>query len=74
MLLVEVILAQKEYSVKEWNSTYEDMPNRLIKVLVPDKSDYATVSGTALGAGFARFLPQHGPDATASLGGSSGTG
>jgi phosphoacetylglucosamine mutase len=47
MLLVEVILAQKEYSVKEWNSTYEDMPNRLIKVLVPDKSDYATVPGTA---------------------------
>jgi phosphoacetylglucosamine mutase len=47
MLLVEVILAQKEYSVKEWNATYEDMPNRLIKVLVPDKSDYATVPGTA---------------------------
>lgn len=47
MLLVEVILAQKEYSVREWLATYKDMPNRLIKVLVSDKSDYRTVPDTA---------------------------
>ena len=47
MLLVEVILAQKEYTVKEWLATYKDMPNRLVKVLVQDKSDYRTVPDTA---------------------------
>ncbi|QIW95151.1 hypothetical protein AMS68_000669 [Peltaster fructicola] len=47
MLLVEVILAQKDYSVKEWLTTYTDMPNKLIKVLVADKNAYKTVPGTA---------------------------
>lgn len=47
MLLVEVILAQKDYSVEEWLATYTDMPNKLIKVLVTDKNIYTTVPGTA---------------------------
>lgn len=47
MLLVEVILAQKEYTVKEWLSAYTDMPNKLIKVLVSDKNNFKTVPGTA---------------------------
>lgn len=47
MLLVEVILAQKDYNVKEWLATYKDMPNKLIKVLVADKNHYKTVPGTA---------------------------
>ncbi|KAF2717083.1 Phosphoacetylglucosamine mutase [Polychaeton citri CBS 116435] len=47
LLLVEVILAHKHFTVKEWLSTYTDLPNKLIKVLVASKDDYKTVSGTA---------------------------
>ena len=47
MLLVEVVLAQKQYTVKEWLGTYDDMPNQLIKVNVWNKEDYKTVPGTA---------------------------
>ena len=47
MLLVEVILAQKEYTVQEWTKTYTDLPNRLLRVEVPDKNDFKTVPATA---------------------------
>ena len=47
LLLVEVVLAHKEFSVREWLATYTDLPNRLGKVKVPDRNKYTTVPGTA---------------------------
>ncbi|KAL2222751.1 N-acetylglucosamine-phosphate mutase [Thermoascus aurantiacus ATCC 26904] len=38
MLLVEVILAHKGWTVKEWLGTYTDLPSRLVRVEVPDRS------------------------------------
>ncbi|KAK3679488.1 Phosphoacetylglucosamine Mutase [Recurvomyces mirabilis] len=46
-LLVETILAHKEWTVREWLSTYTDLPNKLAKVLVSDRSAYKSVEGTA---------------------------
>lgn len=42
MLLVETILAHKSWSCKEWDSTYEDLPNRLIRVEVSDRNIFKT--------------------------------
>ncbi|CDO71629.1 hypothetical protein BN946_scf184911.g99 [Trametes cinnabarina] len=42
MLLVEVVLAHKSYSGVEWDSLYVDLPNRLVKVVVPDRSIFKT--------------------------------
>ncbi|KAI0651930.1 phosphoacetylglucosamine mutase [Trametes meyenii] len=42
MLLVEVVLAHKSYSGIEWDSLYVDLPNRLVKVVVPDRSLFKT--------------------------------
>ena len=47
MLLVEVILAQKEYSVKEWLATYKDKPNMLKAVPVRNRNDFKTEEGSA---------------------------
>ena len=38
MLLVEVILAHKGWGLKEWVSTYTDIPSRLVRVEVADRS------------------------------------
>ncbi|KAI9934216.1 Phosphoglucomutase-3 [Aspergillus wentii] len=38
MLLVEVILAHKGWSPKEWLGTYTDLPSRLVRVEVADRS------------------------------------
>lgn len=38
MLLVEAVLAHKGWGAPEWNAGYEDLPNRLVKVEVPDRS------------------------------------
>lgn len=46
-LLVETILAHKNWSVKEWLATYTDMPNKLAKQVVADRSRFKTVPGTA---------------------------
>jgi len=46
-LLVEAILAHKEYTVKEWLATYTDMPNKLAKQVVKRRDDYKTVPNTA---------------------------
>lgn len=46
-LLVEAILAHREYGVKEWLTTYTDLPNKLAKQVVPKRDDYKTVPGTA---------------------------
>ena len=47
MLLVEVVLAHKDYTVKEWLATYNDMPNKIAKVNVHRRASFVTVEGTA---------------------------
>ncbi|KAF2191440.1 Phosphoacetylglucosamine mutase [Zopfia rhizophila CBS 207.26] len=42
MLLVEVILAHKNWGLQEWLSTYDDLPNRLLKVKVTDRRIFET--------------------------------
>ncbi|KAI4612852.1 uncharacterized protein J4E79_009998 [Alternaria viburni] len=41
-LLVEVVLAHKHWGCQEWLSTYSDLPNRLLKVLVNDRTIFKT--------------------------------
>lgn len=41
-LLVEVVLAHKQWGPQEWLSTYTDLPNRLLKVLVNDRNIFKT--------------------------------
>ena len=43
LLMVEVILAHKGWSPKEWDLTYTDLPNRLVKVEVEDRNIYKAV-------------------------------
>src|SRR5271154_4053817 len=42
MLLVEAILAHKSWGPKEWDSTYTDLPNRLIRLGISDRSKFKT--------------------------------
>ncbi|KAI6007446.1 Phosphoacetylglucosamine mutase [Pisolithus albus] len=42
MLLVEAVLAHKSYGGAEWDSLYTDLPNRLVKVVVPDRNIFKT--------------------------------
>ncbi|OJD17732.1 hypothetical protein AJ78_02198 [Emergomyces pasteurianus Ep9510] len=42
LLLVEVILAHKSWSLKEWISTYTDLPSRLVRIEVADRSIFKT--------------------------------
>ena len=42
MLLVEVVLAHRNFTAVEWDSLYEDLPNRLVKVQVADRSAFQT--------------------------------
>ncbi|KAG5439112.1 hypothetical protein PCANB_001411 [Pneumocystis canis] len=44
MLLVEVILAHKNWSIKEWNSIYTNFPNKTINVMTKNKKLYETIS------------------------------
>jgi len=46
LLLVEVILAHKEWTVQEWLGTYKDLPNKLAKVKA-DRTMYKVVPNTA---------------------------
>ena len=43
LLMVEVILAHKGWSPKEWDLTYTDLPNRLVKVEVEDRNIFRAV-------------------------------
>lgn len=43
LLLVEVILAHKGWGPKEWNSMYTDMPNRLVRIEVRDRTMFKAV-------------------------------
>ena len=42
MLMVEVILAHKGWTLRDWAMTYEDLPNRLVRVEVADKDVFRT--------------------------------
>lgn len=43
LLLVEVILAHKGWGPSEWNLTYTDLPNRLVRVEVKDRNIFKAV-------------------------------
>ena len=43
LLLVEVILAHKGWSMREWANTYVDLPNRLVRVEVRDRALFRAV-------------------------------
>jgi len=43
LLLVELVLAYKDWTLKEWSQTYTDLPNRLARVEVHDKDAFHTV-------------------------------
>ncbi|WFD29204.1 phosphoacetylglucosamine mutase [Malassezia sp. CBS 17886] len=42
MLMVFVILAARGWGPKQWDASYQDLPNRLLKVLVPDRTQFRT--------------------------------
>ncbi|KAI8583442.1 hypothetical protein K450DRAFT_223710 [Umbelopsis ramanniana AG] len=42
MLLVEVILAHRHWTCQEWDQAYTDLPNRLVKVVVADRTIFKT--------------------------------
>lgn len=42
MLLVEVILRSRQWDCIEWDGAYEDLPNKLLKVNVKDRSIFKT--------------------------------
>lgn len=42
MLLVEAVLAHRSYNGEEWDSLYSDLPNRLVKVSVPNRNMFKT--------------------------------
>ena len=42
MLLVETILAHKSWTPREWDLTYVDLPNRLVRVEVRDRNIFKT--------------------------------
>ncbi|CAF3591957.1 unnamed protein product, partial [Fusarium graminearum] len=42
MLMVEVILAHKGWTLKDWAMTYNDLPNRLVRVEVGNKDLFQT--------------------------------
>ncbi|KAL3428066.1 n-acetylglucosamine-phosphate mutase [Phlyctema vagabunda] len=42
MLLVETILAHKSWTPREWDLTYTDLPNRLVRIEVPNRNLFKT--------------------------------
>ncbi|CAH1763608.1 10155_t:CDS:10 [Entrophospora sp. SA101] len=42
LLLVEAILTNRQWSLKQWDQAYTDLPNRLIKVVVSDRNIFKT--------------------------------
>ncbi|KAI9800489.1 MAG: hypothetical protein M1825_004037 [Sarcosagium campestre] len=43
LLFVEVILAHKTWGPQEWINTYTDIPNRLVRIEVPDRNRFKAV-------------------------------
>ncbi|OBZ86312.1 Phosphoacetylglucosamine mutase [Choanephora cucurbitarum] len=44
MLLVEAILTSRQWGFEEWDQAYTDLPNRLVKVVVPDRHIFKTTN------------------------------
>lgn len=44
MLLVEAILTNRQWSPEEWDQAYTDLPNRLVKVVVADRTLFKTTN------------------------------
>lgn len=44
LLVIVIILKYLKFSPEDWNSLYTDLPNRLIKVIVPDRTVYKTTN------------------------------
>lgn len=44
MLLVETVLAHKSWTPREWDLTYVDLPNRLVRVEVKDRNIFKTTN------------------------------
>ncbi|CAD6957263.1 unnamed protein product [Tilletia controversa] len=42
MLLVEVVLRSRQWGPEEWDGAYDDLPNKLLKVIVKDRSVFTT--------------------------------
>ena len=42
LLLIEVVLAHKSWGPTEWDLTYTDLPNRLVRIEVPDRNIFKT--------------------------------
>ncbi|KAJ1966968.1 hypothetical protein H4R34_006444 [Dimargaris verticillata] len=42
LLLVEVILTHRQWSLSQWDHAYTDLPNRLVKVVVEDRLAFKT--------------------------------
>lgn len=42
MLLVETILNARGWGMAEWDANYEELPNRLVKVIVTDRHAFVT--------------------------------
>lgn len=42
MLMVEVIIRARQWGPEEWDGAYEDLPNKLLKVNVPDRFIFKT--------------------------------
>lgn len=43
MLVAEVALAHRAWSPQDWMNTYIDLPNKLVKVIVPDRNAFKAV-------------------------------
>ncbi|KAI9266831.1 hypothetical protein BDA99DRAFT_506785 [Phascolomyces articulosus] len=44
MLLVETILTNRQWGPEEWDQAYTDLPNRLVKVVVADRTIFKTTN------------------------------
>ncbi|KAJ1920342.1 hypothetical protein IWQ60_007011 [Tieghemiomyces parasiticus] len=44
LLLVEVILTHRQWSLSQWDHAYTDLPNRLVKVVVADRTAFRTTN------------------------------
>lgn len=44
LLLVEVVLAEKKMTVTDWFQLYDDLPNRLLKVKIADRTVVETTN------------------------------
>ncbi|KAJ1951435.1 hypothetical protein IWQ62_006427, partial [Dispira parvispora] len=48
MLLVEVILTHRQWSPTQWDHAYTDLPNRLVKVVVEDRTIFKTTNADTI--------------------------